>query len=243
MHQYNPNKHHRRSIRLKGYDYSQEGLYFITLCCHDRNNYFGFVEHGNMVFSEAGKIAHECWLDIPNHFPNTVLHEFVIMPNHVHGIIEIVPSNDPLGAKNLSPNSKEITNNDSKEFQVISNNSSQIDKVTNINTEDKRANINTEGNKENINSADTGANINREDKRAKDFSPQRFQSPSRTIGSIVRGYKIGVTKWMRQNTSVYSVWQRNYYEHIIRNEQAYRNISDYIINNPKKWQEDKFHHQ
>ena len=68
-----------------------------------------------------------------------------------------------------------------------------------------------------------------------------FVSPSRTIGSIVRGFKIGVTKWMRQNTDVETVWQRNYHEHIIRNEQSYQTISDYIINNPAKWADDKFY--
>ena len=67
-------------------------------------------------------------------------------------------------------------------------------------------------------------------------SPQR--SPSKTIGSIVRGFKIGVTKWMRQNTNVYNVWQRNYYENIIRNENAYQRISQYIINNPQNWDND-----
>lgn len=60
---------------------------------------------------------------------------------------------------------------------------------------------------------------------------------------MVRGFKIGVTKWMRQNTDVYRVWQRNYYEHIIRNEISYHRIADYIIKNPANWKNDKFHHQ
>ncbi|MDP5172221.1 MAG: hypothetical protein NWR72_18400, partial [Bacteroidia bacterium] len=74
---------------------------------------------------------------------------------------------------------------------------------------------------------------------AKNLSPLR--SPSKTIGSLVRGFKIGVTKWARQNSNIETVWQRNYYEHIIRNEQAYQNISNYIINNPAKWAEDRFY--
>jgi REP element-mobilizing transposase RayT len=62
----------------------------------------------------------------------------------------------------------------------------------------------------------------------------------RSIGSIVKGFKIGVTKWFRNNTEIQTVWQRNYHEHIIRNEQSYKTISDYIINNPAKWKDDKF---
>jgi putative transposase len=86
---YNPEIHHRRSIRLKGYDYSQNGLYFITICTHNRECLFGEVIDKKMVLNDAGKIANECWLKIPEHFPHAVLHQHVIMPNHVHGIIEL----------------------------------------------------------------------------------------------------------------------------------------------------------
>lgn len=94
MNNYNPNIHHRRSIRLKGYDYSQKGLYFITICVKDRECLFGEIVgvenfQPEMILNDAGKIADECWLGIPGHFPNVVLHEYIIMPNHVHGIIEL----------------------------------------------------------------------------------------------------------------------------------------------------------
>jgi putative transposase len=77
--------------------------------------------------------------------------------------------------------------------------------------------------------------------RANNNLPQSFKSPTKTIGSIIRGYKIGVTKWFRSNTNIETVWQRNYYEHIIRNEQSYQTISKYILNNPAKWKGDKFY--
>src|SRR5690606_29995932 len=86
---YNPKIHHRRSIRLQGYDYSQEGLYFVTMCCYKRMHLFGEITEGKLFLNEAGKYANQCWIDIPNHFPNAVLHEYIIMPNHVHGIIEL----------------------------------------------------------------------------------------------------------------------------------------------------------
>ena len=89
MNNYNPNIHHRKSIRLKGYDYTQAGLYFITICVKDRECLFGKIENDEMVLNDNGKIADECWLEIPKHFPDAVLHEHIVMPNHVHGIIEL----------------------------------------------------------------------------------------------------------------------------------------------------------
>lgn len=170
MNNYNPDKHHRRSIRLEGYDYSQEGLYFITICCQDRASLFGMVQNNEMVLNEAGKIASQCWEAIPEHFLNVILHEYVIMPNHVHGILEII-------------------NAEAKDISSLSSHP---------------------------------------------------KGTSKTVGSIVRGFKIGVTKWMRQNTLVYHVWQRNYYENIIRNDGAYNTISNYIKNNPANWDSDGF---
>lgn len=86
----NPKIHHRKSMRLKGFDYAQEGLYFLTICTHDRKMIFGEIQNGEMQLNAAGLIAQNCWNEIPNHFPNVQLHAFVIMPNHVHGIIEIL---------------------------------------------------------------------------------------------------------------------------------------------------------
>ena len=88
----------RRSIRLKGYDYSQPGAYFVTICTHERRCLFGDVVDGEMRLNELGKIARQCWLAIPEHFPHARLDEFVIMPNHVHGIIWIV---DEVDAENI----------------------------------------------------------------------------------------------------------------------------------------------
>ena len=186
---YNPAIHHRRSIRLQGFDYTQGGLYFITICCKDRACLFGAVKNGTMELSSAGEIVNACWQEIPDHFPNVLLHEYIIMPNHVHGIIELAnPAND--GAGHISP-APDVFNDDRKIFPT-----------------------------------DTGTTL---------------RSPSKTIGSIVRGFKIGVTKWFRANGCYDSIWQRNYYEHIIKDEKSYLNIAAYIINNPVKWQEDKWY--
>jgi putative transposase len=230
MNKYNPQIHHRRSIRLKGYDYAQAGLYFITICVKNRKCLFGGIKNGELILNDAGKIAENCWLEIPQHFPNVELHEFIIMPNHIHGIIEFV------GAKNISP--------DSPTHVDIS-----PDSPTHVNiSPDSPTHVNISPD------SPTHVNISPDSPTHVDISPVNnitdgvgvnkilfLQSPSKTIGSVVRGFKIGVTKWFRQNTNVFDVWQRNYYDHIICDEQSYQNISNYIINNPVKWTEDKFY--
>ncbi len=166
-----PNQHHRRSIRLKNYDYSQSGAYFVTICTHNRECLFGGVINGKMALNEYAEIVRRCWLEIPQHFPHALLDEFVVMPNHVHGIFII----NNVGVQNFEP---------------LQN---QYQKII-----------------------------------------------PKSIGSIVRGFKIGVTKWFRQNTYIHIVWQRNYYEHIIRNEIELNKIREYIINNPLQWESDKY---
>jgi putative transposase len=217
MNNYNPNIHHRRSIRLKGYDYSQAGLYFITICIQDRKCLFGKIVgvenfQPKIVLNDAGKIAGECWLEIPKHFTNAVLHEHIVMPNHVHGIVELNKIGSPnVGAENFLP--------------LRSHN----DSVTSVGVQ----------NFEPLRSPNESFSLI----GVQNFEPLRNEFQKiipHSIGSIVRGFKTGVTKWFRNNTEIEKIWQRNYYEHIIRNEQSYQQIADYIINNPKNWNEDDF---
>lgn len=86
------NKYHIGSIRYKGYDYSSPGKYFVTFCAKNKVRYFGHIENGAMILSDMGIIARDCWLEIPRHFQFVKLDEFVIMPDHVHGIIIVVES-------------------------------------------------------------------------------------------------------------------------------------------------------
>jgi len=87
---YDPARHHRRSIRLRGYDYTQAGAYFITICTQGREYLFGEVADDEMHLNEYGRIVRDVWFDLPNHVSNVVLDAFVVMPNHVHGIVVIV---------------------------------------------------------------------------------------------------------------------------------------------------------
>ncbi len=172
---YNSEIHRRKSIRLKHFDYSQPGAYFITICTHNKECLFGRIENGEMILNPAGEIVEQCWMEIPSHFPSVQLDEFVIMPNHIHGILLITNENYIVGVQNLEP-----------------------------------------------------------------LQQNRYQNIiPRSIGSIIRGFKIGVTKWCRQNLGIYKIWQRNYYEHIIRSEDELNRIREYIINNPLQWQYDR----
>jgi len=86
---YNPEGHHRRSIRLPGYDYSQSGVYFVTLCTQNRVFLFWDIRNGNMEWNDAGQMVQQCWIEIPDHFKNIQLDEWMVMPNHFHGIVLI----------------------------------------------------------------------------------------------------------------------------------------------------------
>ena len=104
---FDPQIHKRRSIRLQGYDYSGSGLYFVTICTHTRACLFGQIVAGKMILNENGYWTEKCWLEIPLHFPNAILHEHIVMPNHIHGIIELTDNNnvndddDDVGVENF----------------------------------------------------------------------------------------------------------------------------------------------
>ncbi len=160
--EYNLDVLHRRSIRLYGYDYSCDGLYFITICCRNRMCLFGKIINDEMVLNDAGRMAEQEWANTMSvRSGDVVLHDFVIMPNHMHAIIEITHS---FVAQSLHAT---------------------------------------------------------------------LRSPSQTLGAIVRGYKSAVSRQLGS-----SVWQRNYYEHIIRNSKSYGKIAEYIMNNPANWRGD-----
>ncbi|MDT7920160.1 MAG: transposase, partial [Meiothermus sp.] len=93
---YDPARHHRRSIRLRGYDYTQAGAYFITICTQGREYLFGEVADDEMHLNEYGRIVRDVWFDLPNHVSNVVLDAFVVMPNHVHGIV-VIANGDVVG--------------------------------------------------------------------------------------------------------------------------------------------------
>ncbi len=195
MKRYNPNIHHRKSIRLKGYDYSRKGLYFVTICCKNRACLFGKIESGEMFLNDAGNMIEKWYFELENKFPDIKCQEMIVMPNHIHFIIE---------------------------------NTSDIATV--------RANLG-------VRPDDTGqTHRSAPTETSEQIFGEHIGSPlhrviqwfkTMTTNEYIRGVKnLGWEPFYKK------LWQRNYWEHIIRNENSYQNISNYIINNPSKWKED-----
>jgi putative transposase len=163
---YDPEKHHRRSIRLKGFDYSRSAIYFVTICVQNRECLLGTILQNQLFLNDAGGMVSAEWLALVSRFPSVILDEFVVMPNHFHGIIYISPDSPdhPTLGKILGA------------FKSIVNNNYIIGVKTN------------------------------------DWEPFNKR-----------------------------LWQRNYYEHIVRDDSALQKIREYIQSNPRTWQTDSLH--
>lgn len=157
--------HRRRLLRLSHYDYSNVGAYFVTCCILGRRCILGDIVDDRMQLNASGRVVAECWAAIPMHFPYVAMDEFVVMPNHLHGIVVIEA-----------------------------------------------------------------------EPRARHASP--LQDGRATLGTIVGAFKSAVSKKLGLDVSK-PVWQRNYYEHVIRNESSLHKIREYIVNNPKQWALDR----
>jgi len=164
----------RRSLRLQAYDYRQAGAYFVTLCAHHRACLFGEIADAVLAISADGEAAVAAWEEIPVHFPNVELDAYVLMPNHIHGILVI----NAVGARHASP---------------------QMDE---------------------------------------DGFRARHASP--LLGTIVGSYKSAVARRInaQRGTPGASVWQRSYFEHVIRSEASLERIREYIAANPARWADD-----
>jgi len=192
---FDPQKHHRRSIRVKGFDYSSEGAYFVTIVTQGRVCLFGEIIGGEMHLNNYSQIVQKWWIEIPNHFPNVDLGAFVIMPNHIHGIIFITTE---------------------RRGEVISPRDSPRDDPNSNNLDPH---------------IDTSMNLGGE-------TPPPHKP---TLGQIVAYFKYQSTKEMNRietKNAITQFWQRNYYEHIIRNERDLQRVTDYIHANPLRWDED-----
>ena len=186
------NKYRISSIRAQWWDYGWNGAYFITICTQDRKHYFGEIKNNEMILSEVGIIADLLWHQIPIHHKNVELGDFVVMPNHIHGILII---------------------------------DKQLD---------------------NVNIVETGCV---EIGHALSLPPlEIFQKPGsnrfqnigkNTISSIVGSYKSAVTKHANRLGYPHK-WQKLFYDNIIRSNNDYQRISDYIVSNPENWAKDKF---
>lgn len=236
-------KHKRRSIRLPGYDYSSPGVYFITIDTHRSMHFFGEIVDGEMRLNEWGAIANAEWLRSADLRREIELDEFQIMPNHMHGIIIITDGNNGfVGAR------RRRAPTDAEPNIVIPTRRAPTDTEPNIVIPTRRAPTDTEPNIViPTHRAPTDAEPNGEPVpiiiptgRAPTHV-ERFGKPvPGSIPTIVRAYKSAVTYRINQSrgTSGAALWQRNYYEHIIRDENELIRIREYIRNNPFRWDMD-----
>ena len=170
---------------MHGVDYSDPGGYFLTICAAGRKHIFGRINGDRLVLSPLGNIVRKCWFQLPEHFPQASLNEFVVMPNHLHGIIALtlgtrrVPA--PVGARYIVPSSENA------------------------------------------------------------HMPERFQKPVEgSIPTIVRVFKAAVTREARASLGWKDeIWQRNYFERVLRDGKDYANASRYVLENPMRWKWDR----
>jgi REP element-mobilizing transposase RayT len=177
---YSPDIHHRRSIRLKGYDYSQAGVYFVTICTQNRECLFGEITNGDVRLNDAGRMVERWWLELSKKFPTIEIGRYIIMPNHLHGIL-VFQYHKVVGADlRVCPNSKQ--------------------------------------------GAHIGAPL--------PTIVQWFKTM--TSNEYIRGAQKHTWPPLQGK-----LWQRNYFERIIRNEDELIRTSEYILNNPAIWAEDE----
>jgi putative transposase len=201
---FNPQKYSRRSPRLAGYDYSLPGAYFITLVTHQREYLFGEVVNGEMKVNRPGKIVERAWKNLSLHYPQITLGAFVVMPNHVHGIV-LINENDNSRGGSLWRGEPKV--NQSINGGEISPDVKKTRPYTNIN------------------------------------QTRSTKMMHHGLSEIVRAFKSFSARRINnlQNTHSAAIWQRSYYDHIIRSDQEFHNFCEYIQTNPQNWQEDQLH--
>jgi REP element-mobilizing transposase RayT len=220
------NKYRIPSTRLQNWDYGWNAPYFVTICTQNREYDFGNIVDGKMQLSEIGKLAEKYWHEIPQHFLFVKLDAFVVMPNHVHGIIVIDKPNDGHNDRHNDGHNDGRNDgcNDGRNdgCNVETQNFASLPPLLPPPSLIPPTPI--------IHPSSLSSSKNK-------FGPQ-----SKNLGSIVRGYKIGVTKNARLIFADFA-WQPRFYDHIIRNNESYQKIKTYIIENPLKWVDDKFYNQ
>ncbi len=191
----NNNLPYRQSIRLCHHDYRQPGAYFITICTNNREHLFGEIVDKRMHLNAAGQMVQSVWNEIPSHFPQVTLDEFVVMPDHVHGIVII---NDTVGARHAVPGIFPLCHTP-------------------------------------VNNSVFAGTACRAPTRTAEFGKPLANS----MATIIRSFKSASTKSINEfrNTPSMPIWQRNYWERVIRDDDELQVIGRYTQNNPMRWQQ------
>ena len=217
------NKYRIPSARKPGWDYRNAGAYFITICTKDRRHFFGEVKDQQMVLSTMGAVVQGFWFEIPKHFDHVRLGEFVVMPNHIHGILILddgmnEPGDDDVETRQ-SMNDVETRQsmNDVETRQCMND------------VETRQCHVSTE----------TG-NPTPDRRNAPGFY-RRITPQSGSVSVIIGSYKSICTRHIRRTwPEVKFGWQERFHDHIIHDDRSFQTISQYILNNPQKWKADRF---
>jgi len=227
---YNPDIHHRRSIRLRDYDYGQPGYYFITLCIRDKDFIFGDIRGGRMFLNIYGKIVRDFWYCISEHFDNVTAGEFIVMPNHMHGII-IIRYTGFFVDHGVAVRDDMVMNECGTSFPpAYTKQNPRRGAVTAPPVMDKSQPFYGQWGRRGAVTAPLrgDCNVNQQ------YMKPRYKI---TLGKIMAYYKYQTTRLIneKRNSPGKHVWQRNYYECIVKNKNDLIGITKYIQNNPSKW--------
>jgi len=229
-------KYNIKSMRAAWHDYGADGLYFITIHTAGPSFYFGDVRNKKTILSDSGLISKKCWLEIPIHFPYARLGEFIIMPNHIHGIIKI--QKEPKNAKTISPNDPFDNPDSSPNFPVQTRFIASHDVSQAISSSVTSKFIPPlSDTTQIIESQDTLQFIPPPDEtpvKPGGFSEQKNPMININIPRVVRWFK-GRTTWEIRRIDAGFAWHSGYYDHIVKNFRELREIAYYIRNNPEQW--------
>ena len=207
------NRYRIESARCPGWDYTSNGGYFVTICTKNRQCWFGEVRDGEMHLSAIGAIAQQYWGEIPQHCRDVQLDAFVLMPNHVHGILIIDNSaRDKANSRDRDGYGDRCLDRRRRDVACNVSTTTTVNETTQQGLRD-------------------GADLSR---MMSAMSPK-----AGSLGAIVRSYKAAVTRWSRQHGFAEFGWQPRFCDRIIRDEAAARQIRRYIENNPVKWASDE----
>jgi len=215
------NKYRIPSARAHWWNYGWNGAYFITICTKNREHLFGEIKNHKMNLSHLGIIADILWHEIPNHVKLVELGDFVVMPNHIHGILIL---NNPNIVETLHATSLDDVQTLQTDFDVQT-----------LQTDFDVQTLQTDFDVQTLHAT----SLQRESESSKNNQMVNISPKSNSISTILRSYKSAVTKHANR-LNIKNGWQPRFHDHIIRNDAEYQRISNYIINNPSKWEEDTF---
>ena len=213
---YDPARHHRRSIRLRGYDYARAGAYFVTIVMQGRECLLGNVAEGEMALNDAGRMIEKWWLELNHKFPSVDTDEYVVMPNHFHGIVVITPTDNVGADLRVGPVGGEYA--DRGEHAGGEHAGSPLP----ANTESGQC-------------VELGEHLDRGEHAGGEHAGSPLPTIIQWFKTMTTNEYIRGVKQLGWPPFPGKLWQRNYYEHIIRDERDLERIRAYIANNPHQW--------